>query len=185
MSWVSLKPSEATLTRARSARALAAGEHSPPTARFDHEHDWVGPLGELAVCKWLGENGVEYEHHGGLDDKPDIELPDPTRSYGLAVKTQSVKVDFLPFYGVVVPAGQRPAGDVFCFCAYQEHDNRLLILGFMGVARFYATAFMKERGMLLGPRTRASFPCHQLEARQLMDPHKWLDQEARPAATWS
>jgi hypothetical protein len=184
VSWVSLKPGERTLARAREARARA-GSVLPPTARFDSGHDWVGPLGELAVCKWLGENGVEYEHHGGLDDKPDIELPDPTRAYGLAVKTQLVLVDFHPAYGVVVPAGQRPAGDVFCFCAYQEHDNRLLILGFMGVARFYATSFMKERGMLLGPRTRASFPCHQLEARRLMDPEQWLTREVKREATWS
>ena len=39
--------------------------------------------------------------------------------------------------------------------------------------------------MLLGPRTRAAFPCHQLEARRLMDPHRWLDREVKREATWS
>jgi hypothetical protein len=183
MSWVSLRPSDDTIARARAERARA-GSVLPPTRRFDSEHEWVGPLGELAVCAWLSAKGVDHQRHGGADDRPDIELLRPG-GYGLAVKTQLVFTEFRPHFGIVVPGGQVPHGDVFCFCAYQEPDNRLLIVGFIGVPRFFASASPRAVGQAIGPKTVARWDCFQLPAHRLTDPDAWLAQLDQFEQSWA
>jgi hypothetical protein len=130
---------------------------------------WIGPIGELAVHRFLDDWQVPHVWNGGYDRKPDIEIG----RVGVAVKTNTGHRDSV----LIQASAIGKLADEVVFCAYDRNGRRATILGGISASGFRAEAVLCCEGKPVpwAPYRTFENDAYVLPLLALEPPLRWLD----------
>lgn len=174
--WVVLNVSCAEVDAAKAMRADRDTQYGNRYAVSPTDARWVGDLGEIALNRWLGEQGLENLQWITQDSAG---RPDFVTGQGVRIGAKTIKRSVSPLlhYGAQVTAchADEPV-DWFFFMSYIVKEQKLWLLGAMESSRFARESRRFGAGDQVQPayRIREGHEIKDVLLNQLMPVKHWL-----------